>query len=431
MHKKDDIVKIASNSEDRGQKSEVKNRSFPISDLQNLTTRTYKTGEMAKMAGVSIRTIRYYDSKGLLTPSDYSLSGHRLYTDEDFSKLKRILALKYLGLSLEEVLNIENSGFEKRNVIKSLQVQKQILKNKIHHMKLALGFIEEAESSMAKAEELDWSEVVDFVKIVEREEVLRQTFIDSSNLSAEIKLIDQLDSDKNWYEWVFERLDFRDGERVLEFGCGEGALWYKNESRMPQSLNVTLTEVTDDLLNCAKQNLLSKFPHFEYEVTQLETLTFPDECFDVVVANHLLFFSKNADVILTEVSRVLKKGGRFYCSTIAEEHMKEIEELLRNYDKNINLGKAEKLENFGYKKAKLLLEEQFDQVEYEYYNDELVVHCTDDLLNYIYSIPGQILTVASNKKQEFETYIYKQITADQSNYKISNSHVLFSSRRRK
>ena len=387
----------------------------------------YKTGEIAKMSGVSIRTIRYYDSKGLLTPSAYSLSGHRLYTDEDFTKLKRILALKYLGLSLEEVLNIENSGFDKGNVIKSLQVQKQILRNKIHHMKLALDSIEEAESSMAGDGDLDWSEVVDIVKIIESEKVLRQKFIDSSSLSAEIKLLDQLDSDKNWYEWVFERLNFKNGERILELGCGEGALWYKNEARSPKSLNVTLTEVTDDLLSCAKQNLQSKFPHFKYEVTQLEKLAFTDESFDVVIANHVLFFSKRVDVVLAEVNRILKKGGRFYCSTITKEHMKEIEALLKNYNNRINLGKSEKIKNFGYEKAKSLLEMQFVQVKSEHYDDELTVYCTDELLKYIYSIPGQMLTIASNKKKEFETYIHKQMSAAQADFKISNCHVLFSS----
>ena len=391
----------------------------------------YKTGEMAKMSGVSIRTIRYYDSKGLLTPSAYSLSGHRLYTDEDFSKLKRILALKYLGLSLEEVMNIENSGFEKVNVIKSLQMQKQILKNKIHHMKLALHSIEEAESRMVGDDELNWSEVIDIVKIIESEKVLRQKFIDSSSLSAEIKLIDQLDSDKNWYEWVFERLDLRDKECILELGCGEGALWYKNESRSPQSLNVTLTEVTDDLLRCASQNLLGKFPHFKYEVIQLEKLAFSDESFDVVIANHVLFFSKNVNVILAEINRILKKGGRFYCSTIAKEHMKEIEALIKNYNKSITLGRSEKLKNFGYEKAKSLLEAQFMQVKSDHYDDELVIHCADELLNYIYSIPGQMLTIASSKKKEFETYIRKQLVATKSGFKISNCHILFSSVREK
>ena len=387
----------------------------------------YKTGEIAKMSGVSIRTIRYYDSKGLLTPSAYSESGHRLYTDEDFSKLKRILALKYLGLSLEEVMSIESNGFEKNHVLKTLGLQKQILKNKIYHMKIALDSIEEAKSGIAGVNGLDWSGIVDVIKIMESEKVIRQRFIDLSNLSAEIKFIDQLNSDKNWYQWAFERLNLKRGERVLELGCGEGALWYKNESSLPPSMNVVLTEVTDDLLSSAEQNLLGKFPHFKFGVMELDKLTFADESFDVVIANHVLFFSKNVDVVLAEVDRVLKRGGRFYCSTIAATHMKELEMLIKNYNSSVELGKTEQLQNFGYEKAKSLLEEQFVQVQCDHYNDELMLHHGDDLLNYIYSMPGQLLVIASHKKKEFEDYVHNQMVASQQGFKISNCHILFSS----
>ena len=66
----------------------------------------YKTGEFAKMANVSLRTIRYYDKKGLLKPSAKTEKGYRLYTDEDFVKLQEILSLKYLGFSLDEIFTM-------------------------------------------------------------------------------------------------------------------------------------------------------------------------------------------------------------------------------------------------------------------------------------------------------------------------------------
>ena len=49
----------------------------------------YTTGEFARKAGVSVRTIRYYDKQGILKPSHVSESGYRLYTDGDFGKLQR------------------------------------------------------------------------------------------------------------------------------------------------------------------------------------------------------------------------------------------------------------------------------------------------------------------------------------------------------
>ena len=55
----------------------------------------YKTGEFAKKASISIRTVRYYDQKGLLKPSVIDTNGYRLYTDKDFEKLQKILSLKY------------------------------------------------------------------------------------------------------------------------------------------------------------------------------------------------------------------------------------------------------------------------------------------------------------------------------------------------
>ena len=63
----------------------------------------YTAGEIARIAGVSLRTIRYYDAKGLLPPVSHSDTGYRLYDKGSLSLLQRILMLKYLGFSLEEI----------------------------------------------------------------------------------------------------------------------------------------------------------------------------------------------------------------------------------------------------------------------------------------------------------------------------------------
>ena len=65
--------------------------------------RLYRTGQFARKASVSISTLRYYDKEGLLAPTEYSESGYRLYTDEDLVNLQQILALKFLGFSLDEI----------------------------------------------------------------------------------------------------------------------------------------------------------------------------------------------------------------------------------------------------------------------------------------------------------------------------------------
>ena len=188
----------------------------------------YTTGEIAKMAGVTTRTIRYYDNKGILSPSSHNSSGHRLYTELDFTKLKRILALKYLGLSLEEVKNTESQSFEKEEIMKSLRLQKNIMKNKINYMKTVLNAIESAEKSIEDEVDPDWNKTIDIIKILEDEKELLQQYMDSSNLDASIKLQDRFSSNRHgWYKWTFNNIKLDKKYKVLEIGCGNGALWSK------------------------------------------------------------------------------------------------------------------------------------------------------------------------------------------------------------
>ena len=63
----------------------------------------YSTGEFAKLAGVTIRTIRYYDKIGLLKPTMILENGYRRYCNQDLITLQKILCLKELGFSLEEI----------------------------------------------------------------------------------------------------------------------------------------------------------------------------------------------------------------------------------------------------------------------------------------------------------------------------------------
>ena len=62
-----------------------------------------KVGELAKMAGITVRTLQYYDKEGLLTPSAESEGGFRLYNDNDVAKLAQILLMKQLGFGLADI----------------------------------------------------------------------------------------------------------------------------------------------------------------------------------------------------------------------------------------------------------------------------------------------------------------------------------------
>lgn len=390
----------------------------------------YTTGEFAKMAGVTIRTIRYYDSKGILKPSHHNSSGHRLYSNEDFIKLKKILALKYLGLSLDEVMNTELYSFEKDDMVNSLKLQKNIIKNKINHMKTVLNAIETAEISIQKDEDLDWNKTIDIIKILENEKELLQQYVDSSNLNASVKLQDRFSSNKHgWYNWTFNNIKLRKKSKILEIGCGNGALWAKNIESLNDKVEVTLTDVCQDMIDDAKLNLDGYNKNFNFKIVDPNNIAYEDESFDIIIANHILFYMNDLDKVLSEIKRVLKVGGRFYCSTIGNDHMKELEELMIKFNSNIKISEEKLSNKFGLDNGEYILQEYFTDIHKHLYKDELVVNDTKGILEYIYSIPGNILEVIDTKKKEFEVYIDKNIQQNGA-INITNSNGLFESIKR-
>lgn len=92
--------------------------------------------EVSKLAGVSIRTLQYYDKIGLLHPAKYTESGYRLYDDTALEKLQQILLFRELEFSLKDIKAImDNPNFDRRKALEQqialLTLKKEYLKNLI------------------------------------------------------------------------------------------------------------------------------------------------------------------------------------------------------------------------------------------------------------------------------------------------------------
>lgn len=105
----------------------------------------FTIGQLAKQTGVTIRTIRYYDKIGLLTPTDYKEGGHRLYSFDDLSRLQQIQSLKFIGFSLKDIADLlklqrvehkelsESITFKKRELLaEQMRIQQTI--DQLEHM---------------------------------------------------------------------------------------------------------------------------------------------------------------------------------------------------------------------------------------------------------------------------------------------------------
>ena len=102
----------------------------------------YSSGQFARLAGVSLKTIRFYDKKNILKPSYVNLYGARFYTEEDFAKLQQILLLKYLGFSLEDIKELAIDATDHHLLLNSLQLQKKLVRDRLEQMQLVETAIE-------------------------------------------------------------------------------------------------------------------------------------------------------------------------------------------------------------------------------------------------------------------------------------------------
>lgn len=68
-----------------------------------MAPQTWKVGDLAKRTGLSVRTLHHYEAIGLLVPAVRTESGHRLYGEAELTRLQRILSLRRLGFSLDEI----------------------------------------------------------------------------------------------------------------------------------------------------------------------------------------------------------------------------------------------------------------------------------------------------------------------------------------
>lgn len=91
-----------------------------------MQSRTYQVGAVARIAGVSVRTLHHYESIGLLAPSARSPAGYRLYTDHDLLRLQQIMIGRKLGLSLEGIRRLlDDPAVDRRELL--LQQRAQLL----------------------------------------------------------------------------------------------------------------------------------------------------------------------------------------------------------------------------------------------------------------------------------------------------------------
>ncbi len=118
------------------------------------TAQHYHVKEFADMAGVTVRTLQYYDRIGLMQPSNKTESNHRLYKRRDLLKLQQILTLKQLGFTLKEIKSMLNQP--NLDLRAALEAQKKSIDAQIEQLQAVSSAMEHAMDVLDTTENWDW-----------------------------------------------------------------------------------------------------------------------------------------------------------------------------------------------------------------------------------------------------------------------------------
>lgn len=366
----------------------------------------YTTGAFAKRARVTIRTIRYYDKRGILKPSYRGENGYRMYTDEDFARLQKILALKYLGFSLEEIIALTISE-DKVDIHQSLQMQKELVKKRLRHLEMMEKALDETAEVLGKSGSTNWDQILKLIHMTSMEHAIVDHYKNTIHLDVRIELHNRFSKNQTpWFQWLYQKIPFEKAERILELGCGNGELWSYARPEDVKDKIVYLTDLSPGMVEDVQKRMQEmKEGNFHFQTVDCQNIPFEKQMFQAVIANHMLFYAKNMDQALSEISRVLTDEGVFCCTTYGRAHMKEITELVQEFDSRIKLAEIDLYEIFGLENGREILGRHFKQLEMIPYEDKLVVDEVEPLLNYIMSCHGNQSEILSSRQLEFKQFL--------------------------
>ncbi|MGN0474689.1 MAG: MerR family transcriptional regulator [Acutalibacteraceae bacterium] len=370
----------------------------------------YTAGELAKMAGVSLRTVRFYDSKGILKPIAHSDSGYRYYDCNSVERLQKILMMKFIGFSLEQIQQIMSSDGD--SVKLSLAAQKNLLLEKKAHIEAIISAIDEAQG--IEGDEL-WEKLSEIMKFTAQKEKIITQYADDSNLQRRINIHAYSTAETPWMQWVFDRLEISGGMKILEIGCGNALLWRENIDRIPENTEIYLTDYSQGMVESA-ENLLSELKpetdsrsiKFRFGTADANDLKICGK-YDLVIANHVLYHVRERGKLLERVHDLLTDGGRFCCTTIGQHHMEELNRMLTEFSGEIQSPFFEMSDEFTLENGGGLLEKVFDRVEKEEQDSNLIVDDARAIYDYVYSYPGNVKEILDKRGGDFIAMIREKI----------------------
>ena len=135
----------------------------------------YTTGEIARLCGVSVRTVQYYDTRGILVPSELSEGGRRLYSEDDLKRMRIICFLRDVGLSLNSISELFSDSDPASVISILLDQQEALLCSEINERQAQLSMVEKIKKELKSVEYFSVESIGDIAHVMHNRKKLYQT----------------------------------------------------------------------------------------------------------------------------------------------------------------------------------------------------------------------------------------------------------------
>lgn len=134
----------------------------------------YTTGELARLCGVTVRTVQYYDTRGILTPTELSEGGRRLYSEEDLKRMKVICFLREMDLPLDAIAQILQEEHPEKVILLLIEQQEKALSEEIADKEKKLEKLRELRNGLKGQAAFSLESIGDIAVIMEGKEKLKK-----------------------------------------------------------------------------------------------------------------------------------------------------------------------------------------------------------------------------------------------------------------
>lgn len=286
----------------------------------------YTIGQLAKLAGISTKTLRVYEQKGLLLPERNEENGYRMYGEDAVKTMEKIQLMKYLDFSLDQIADfLQLYGNVSRENM--LLEQKRLLEKKREQLNTVIAHVDRAVQE-CRGEEQDSDSFLKALGIIVRNQR-------ADEVVGRLRL--HADEPRGWSRFIFDTAELKKGMRVLDAGAGYGNLWRYNQERLPKQLNVTCVDkhnthmdtFCSDICEGTSVGSLAD-SEFSFVWEDLETMSLNGP-YERIFFNHVVSHIGDRNALYHKFSSALSKDGVFICTWGGLVFYEKLQPLLREF----------------------------------------------------------------------------------------------------